>query len=220
MSSELQMLENERNYVARELHDGLAQTAQQLILQAGLCRKLLERRRLDILAEELVTLEARAQHASQQVRDIIADMRPPHGEPDAPFVEWVRAEIDTHLKRGGPSTEFELQTQQPIPKLPDATCMALLRILQEALLNVRKHAQAQRVLVTLWLADNTLRLTVKDDGLGFSPGELRARPREAGGAGLQGMRVRSQALGGEFKVQTGPGQGTLVEASIRLKQAS
>lgn len=217
MSSELQTVENERSYVARELHDGLAQTAQQLILQAGLCRKLLERRRLDMLAEELASLEARAQHASQQVREIIADLRPPHGEPEAPFVEWVRAVIDTHLKRGGPSTEFELQTQQPIPKLPAATRLALLRILQEALLNVRKHAQARRVLVTLWLADNTLRLTVKDDGRGFSPGELRARSRDAGGAGLQGMRTRCQALGGEFRVQTGPGQGTLVEASIPIK---
>ncbi|GAB4530601.1 MAG: hypothetical protein Kow0063_08930 [Anaerolineae bacterium] len=217
MPRELQMLENERSYMARELHDSLAQTTQQLVLQAGLCRKLLERRRLDILAEELSNLEARTQYVSQQVREIIADLRPPQGEPDAPFVAWVRAEIDAHLKRGGPSTEFELQTQQPIPQLPDVVRIGLLRILQEALLNVRKHARARRVLVTLWLADNTLRLTVKDDGQGFSPSEMRARPRDAGGAGLEAMRARAQALDGELKVQTGPGQGTLVEAGIPIK---
>jgi len=77
VSDALQMVENERRYVARELHDGVAQTTQQLILQASLCRKLLERRRLDMLAQELSGLEARAQHASNQVRELITDMRPP-----------------------------------------------------------------------------------------------------------------------------------------------
>lgn len=216
MSSELQMVENERSYVARELHDGVAQTTQQVILQAGLCRKLLERRRLEMLAEELATLEERAQHASQQVRELIGDMRPPHAEPDAPFVEWIRAEIDTHLTRGGSPTEFEFQAHEPIPNLPDSTRIALIRILQEALLNARKHAKAQQIKVTLSLEDDVLHLLVSDDGQGFSPSELRARSPEWGSAGLQGMRARAQALGGEFRVQTGPDQGTQVEASIPI----
>ncbi len=217
MSNELQMVENERRYVARELHDGVAQTAQQLILQAGLCRKLLERRRLETLAEELANLEVRAQHASNQIRELIADMRPPRVEPDAPFVEWIRAEIDTHLARGGPPTEFELQTHRPVPNLPTDTRLALIRILQEALLNARKHANARRMTVTLVLDDDTLRLTVTDDGQGFSPGELLARPPDRGGSGLQAMRARARALGGEFRVQTGPDQGTRVEASVPIK---
>ncbi len=217
MSGELQMVENERNYVARELHDGVAQTTQQLILQAGLCRKLLERRRLEMLAEELFTLEARAQHASQQVRELIADMRPPRAEPNAPFVAWVRAEIDTHLMRGGPPTEFELQTHEPIPALSDDIRIALIRILQEALLNARKHAKAQRMSVALSLNEDTLRLTVADDGQGFSVGELRARQPDRGGAGLQAMRARARALGGSFRIQTGLGQGTRIEASIPIK---
>jgi signal transduction histidine kinase len=217
VSGELYTVENERSYVARELHDGVAQTTQQIMLQAGLCRKLLERRRLEMLAEELASLETRVQHASQQVRDLITDLRAPLGEPDAPFVEWVRAEIDAHLNRGGPPTEFELQTRQPIPKLPDVTRIALLRILQEALLNVRKHAQARRVVVTLSFDDQILRVTVKDNGRGFRPTELRSRPSDAGGAGFQAMRARARALGGEFNVQTGPGQGTVVEASLPIK---
>jgi two-component system sensor histidine kinase DegS len=217
VSGEFDRVENERNYVARELHDGVAQTTQQIILQAGLCRKLLERRRLEILAEELATLEARAQHASQQVREFIADMRPPRGEPDAPLVEWVRAEIDNHLTRGGPPTEFEIETQQPIPALPDHTRTTFLRILQEALLNVRKHAQAEQIVVGLSFDGTTLRLTVSDDGQGFSPSELGSRLPDAGGAGLRAMRARAQALDGDFKVQTGPGQGTRVEASIPAK---
>jgi signal transduction histidine kinase len=216
VSSELQMLENERSYMARELHDSVAQTTQQIILQAGLCRKLMQRRRLEMLAEELAALEARAQHASQQVRELIADMRPPRSDPDAPFVDWVRAEIDNHLTRGGPSTEFELQTREPIPELSEDTRLALIRILQEALLNARKHAKAGQMTVILSLAKNTLRLTVIDNGKGFSPSELGARPPEGGGAGLQGMRARARALGGAFKVQTGPGQGTRVEASLPI----
>jgi two-component system sensor histidine kinase DegS len=218
VSGELQIVENERGYVARELHDGLAQTIQQIILQAGLCRKLLEKRRLETLAEELVTLEAQTQTASQQMHEFIADMRPPRGEPDAPLVAWVRAEIDTHLTRGGPPTEFEFETQHPSLRLSDTTRIALLRILQEALLNARKHARAQQMVVALSFDDNMLRLIVKDDGQGFSPSELRTRSSEAGGAGLQAMRARARTLGGEFKVQTGPGQGTRVEASIPISR--
>jgi two-component system sensor histidine kinase DegS len=194
----------------------VAQTTQQVILQAGLCRKLLERRRLETLSEELATLEARAQQASLQVRELISDLRPPSTEPDVPFVEWIRAGIDTHLTRGGPPTEFELHTFNPIPDLPVETRVGLVRILQEALLNARKHAVAQQMSVILSLDDNTLRLTVVDDGRGFSPGEFRARPRDVGGFGLQAMRARTHALGGQFRVETGLGQGTRVEASVPI----
>jgi two-component system sensor histidine kinase DegS len=217
VSDALQIVENERRYVARELHDGVAQTTQQLILQASLCRKLLERRRLDMLAEELSSLETRAQHASNQVRELITDLRPPRAELAVPFVEWVRAEIDAHLTRGGPPTEFELQTRKPIPDLPGEARVALVRILQEALLNARKHARARQMEVTLSMDDGTLRLTVADDGQGFSPSALRTRPLDQGGAGLQVMRSRAVALGGQFRVETGLGQGTRVEASIPVK---
>lgn len=216
MSEALQMVENERRYVARELHDGLAQTTQQLMLQASLCGKLLERRRLETLAEELATLEERAQFASNQIREFIAYMRPPPMEPDAPLVEWVRAEIDEHLTKGGAPAEFELQTQETIPDLPEELRVAFMRILQEALLNTRKHARAGRVSITLALGGGALRLIVADDGQGFSPSELRARPPDRGGAGLQAMRARAQTLGGEFRIQTGPDQGTRVEASLPI----
>jgi two-component system sensor histidine kinase DegS len=216
MTYELEMVENERRYVARELHDGVAQTAQQLMLQAALCRKLLEKRRLEMLDDELETLEARAQLASNQIREFIADMRPPATDPDAPFVEWVRAEIDIHLERGGPPTEFELQTTEPIPPLSGNMRLALIRILQEALFNARKHASAQQITVTLRQADNTLLLTVTDNGQGFSPSELSSRPPERGGAGLKGMRARARTMGGEFKVHTGPKQGTKVMASMPI----
>lgn len=218
VSDELHVLENERSYVAQELHDGVAQTTQQIILQAALCRKLLVRRRLETLAEELAQLEAQAQRASEEVRDLVADMRPPRSEPHAPFVEWIRAEIDAHLLRGGPPTDFEMNSQEPIPDLDLTTRIALVRILQEALLNARKHAEAWQMKVILSLADDTLRLTVVDNGHGFSPGELRIRFAEQGSAGLQMMRARALALGGEFRVQSGPGQGTRLEASIPIKK--
>jgi two-component system sensor histidine kinase DegS len=217
MSDEFQTVENERRYIARELHDGVAQTAQQLILQASLCRKLLERRRLEMLADELADLETRAQHVSNQVRELMADLRPPLTQPDAPFVEWLRAELDIHLTRGGPPAEFELQTQQTVPNLPTPVRLALIRILQEALLNVRKHAAARKITVTLAFDEHKLHLTVADDGQGFSASELRSRPPERGGAGLTSMHARALGLGGEFKIHTAPGQGTRIETSVPIK---
>jgi two-component system sensor histidine kinase DegS len=217
MSDELQIVENERRYVARELHDGVAQTTQQLILQASLCRKLLERRRLEMLADELADMEARAHHASNQVRELMTDLRPPVIQPDAPFVEWIRAELDIHSTRGGPPVEFELQTKETVPNLPNPVRLALIRILQEALLNARKHAAARKIMVTLALDGHTLHLTVADDGQGFSTKELRARPPERGGTGLTSMRARALALGGEFRIHTAPGQGTRIEASVPIR---
>lgn len=95
----LDALENERRYTAKEMHDGVAQTTLQLGLQAGICRKLLERNNLEMLALELAQLEEQVQKASGQVRDLIQDLRPPTIEAKGDLDEYVRYVIDVHLER-------------------------------------------------------------------------------------------------------------------------
>jgi signal transduction histidine kinase len=102
----------------------------------------------------------------------------------------------------------------PLP-LPDRGEAALLRIAQGALANVRQHAGATRAAVTLSYLDDQVVLDVADDGRGFDPAALPAPGRE-GGHGLPAMRARVAQLGGTLTVESAPGEGTVLTASIPL----
>ncbi|MEW5961607.1 MAG: ATP-binding protein [Chloroflexota bacterium] len=216
MSDELlTALENERRYVARELHDGVAQTTLQLGLQAGICNKLLEHNRLDMLATELAQLEARILLASRQVRELIADMRPPQVEPEAGLDEYLQQLIELHLQQGGPPVEYQNGWADASPDLTELRQLALGRVVQEALLNIRKHAQARQVSLTLAVDEQSFVVVVADDGRGFDAAEAAARPTDKGGAGLANLRARVEAIGGTLAI--GPNsadQGTVVTVTL------
>jgi signal transduction histidine kinase len=100
-------------------------------------------------------------------------------------------------------------------RLDPATDAALLRVAQEALANVRKHARARTVALTLTYLDDAVRLDVRDDGVGFEPGLDRDRdPWHASGFGLTGMRERLEQQGGALTVESAPGKGTTVAAAL------
>ncbi len=193
-------LENERRYVAKELHDGVAQTALQLGLQAGICRKLLERGNLEMLVNELTQLEERVQLASAQIRDMIADMRPPQAEPNAELDDYIEQAINAHLERSGPPVAYQSQLSDRLPSLSAPQMLALHRMIQEALLNVRKYAEAKNAHLTLSDDDNNFYITISDDGKGFDLPEVQARPIDKGGAGLASLYARAQAIGGSLTI--------------------
>lgn len=195
-------LENERRYVAKELHDGVAQTTLQLGLQVGICRKMLERGMMEMLAQELTTLETRTHQASGQVRELIADMRPPRLDDDASLVEYLQSAVDTHQERSGPLVEFHSHLTQPLPDFSPRQKLTMQRMVQEALLNVRKHAKAKFVSLTLTDDKYNFYLTINDDGVGFEAAEAEAQPAEHQGAGLSNLRARAAALGGTLSIQS------------------
>ncbi len=203
----LTAMENERRYVARELHDGVAQTTLQLGLQVGICRKMLERGMVEMLAQELATLESRVHHASAQVREIIADMRPPRLDVDASLVEYLQQAIDTHQERGGARVEFHSHLTGPVPDFLPRHKLTIQRIVQEALLNVRKHARANNVSLSLTNDEHNLYLTIRDDGVGFEVSEAEARPADRQAAGLANMHARAAALRGSLSIHSSPGAG-------------
>jgi signal transduction histidine kinase len=92
--------------------------------------------------------------------------------------------------------------------------MALFRIAQEALNNVRKHADATHVVTTVELTDSIVKMTVEDDGKGFNPPTLTDHPAAAGKLGLIGMHERARLLGGSLAVKSRPGQGTRVVVNV------
>jgi len=211
----LEALENERRYVARELHDGAAQTTLQLGLLISICRKLLERGDLEKLANELALLEERILLTSTQMREMISDMRPPPVEPGAGLAEYLQQAIETHTQRGGPPVAYQAHLAGPHPELSLLQTLTLIRIVQEALLNIRKHANAQQARLTLSEDSDHFQVVIADDGQSFDPAQVAAQPVDKGGAGLANVRLRAQAMAGSLTIGRDP-TGRWTEVTLTL----
>jgi signal transduction histidine kinase len=126
----------------------------------------------------------------------------------------MQSAINTHVERDGVWLEFQDNlTDQP--PLSPAQKLTLTRIVQEALLNVRKHAQAKTVRLSLAEDADKLYVVIADNGRGFDPAEVAARSGDRGGAGLANLRARAEALGGTLTIARDAG-GQWTEVKVTL----
>jgi signal transduction histidine kinase len=193
----------ERHRLAGEIHDTLAQgfTSIVTLLQAGqasLDAASPARRHLD-----LALLTARENLA--EARTLVTALTPATLEAGT-LGDTVRRVTSATGAQAG--IEAHAEVTGTARRLPTGTEVVLLRVCQEALANVRKHAGARQVRVRLCYAGTTVRLTVTDDGKGFDPGGTN------GGYGLKGMRDRVSQVGGTVEVASVPGRGTEVSAEV------
>jgi len=210
--SHLAMLE-ERYRLAREMHDGLAQTLSYLGWQMDHLEMLLRSGRLEPLAVELTEARRTVREAYLDVREAIDGLRLAVEHPGglaAALQEYV-ADFST---RTGIPTDFE--THGDGPALAPIAEVQLLHIAQEALTNVRKHSGAQHAQVRLLYTGDNWELIVADDGRGFEP----TLPRRHHRWGLATMRERAHSLGGSLIIATGPGQGTRITATVPASRNS
>jgi signal transduction histidine kinase len=199
--------EDERARLARELHDDVTQRLALLAIEAGR-----EERKLPIAGESpMRSMREGLVRLSEDVHALSYRLHPSVLE-DLGLVEALKSECErfshscpTHVKLDAPDLPQN-------PKRDVALC--LFRIAQEALRNIARHAGAARAEVSLRRRDASLELTVRDDGVGFDPAAQRQRVS----LGLAGMRQRASLLGGTVTVDSRPGQGTAVAASIPLKE--
>lgn len=200
-------LEEERRSIARELHDELGQcvTAIKTIGAA------IANRTKDVTPEihgSAETIVKVASHIYDVVHGIIRQLRPSAldhlGLKDA--IEDV---VGTWKKRH-PEIACDLKLTGDLNRLGEVVNITAYRLIQECLTNVARHAAATRVEIGLERAGDVLLVSVSDDGKGLEPGRLAETAR----FGLMGMRERVQALSGEFRTESGPGQGFKVIASI------
>jgi signal transduction histidine kinase len=199
--------EEERQRFARELHDGLVPALASLSIRLHTVGKHLEREE-HRLAGEIKELAALAQASSRDIRRLIHDLRPVALD-ELGLVPALREHLAQCQREHGLASELAAD----VPKrLPPAVETALFRIVQEAVNNVLRHAQAQHVRVALIRVDNQVRLDVTDDGQGFDA----QLPRPGRQIGLWSMRERVEQLGGKFEVSSAPGQGTTVSAVVPL----
>ena len=193
----------ERTRLARESHDTLAQGLTGIVVQLGAAQRA--------LAAEPDAADQHVDLAQRMAREALAEARRSVWNLRAPALE--RGDLGDALRslvarpiRPETSATFE-QHGTPWP-LPPEVESALLRVAQEALANVAKHAEATRVEVVLEYARDTLRLSVSDDGVGFADSlsvESVVAPGPWGGFGLPGMRERIGALGGKLELKTDAG---------------
>jgi signal transduction histidine kinase len=199
--------EEERQRISRELHDDLGQALTTHLLAL---RNLQEDLSLpvEVMFARLQSLYDQSYEISIKIRRLAQDLRPPVLD-----ALGLKVAMETYC------TEFTRRTHLPVifeadpalPRLADTYNITLYRALQEALTNVVKHAQASQVWVELNVEDETVNLTVQDNGIGFSEDEPTSK-----GIGLAGLRERITLAGGTLNISSASSRGTVLSAQFPL----
>ncbi len=205
-----QIIEEERLRIARDMHDGPAQSMANLVLQAEVLEKLLGKDPEAVL-RELNHFKSGVRDALDETRRLIFDLRPMTLD-DLGLVPTLRKFIKEQGEKAGITARFHLVGEER--RLPGNYEAVLFRIVQEALTNVRKHANARTVEVTLSLQPHRAVAVVKDDGEGFDVPATEARQGKTRNLGLISMRERADLEKGSLEIRSQIGKGTEVRASF------
>ena len=196
----------ERNRLARDLHDSVTQAVYSVTLYAEASARLLSSGQIDMAAEHLRDLRGTAQQALREMRSLIFELRPPVLEQEG-LVAALHARLDAVEGRSGVKTEFLVEGDRALPAEMEKE---LYHIAQEALNNALKHAQAGSIKLHLNLGEQTVTMEIADDGAGFDLVEAE----DSGGMGLKGMQERAARLGGKLMVESGSGEGTRLKVEV------
>ena len=205
-----QIIEEERMRIARDMHDGPAQSMANLVLQAEILERLLDRNPKQLVTE-LAEFKNSVRNALEETRQLIFDLRPMTLD-DLGLVPTLRKFIKEYGDRYGLATRFNVVGQER--RLPGNTEGVLFRIIQEALTNVHKHARAKMAEVTMNLQPNRVTVTIKDDGQGFDVARTEANLHKNKNLGLLSMRERAELEKGTLEIRSQPGRGTEVKVEI------
>ncbi|NWA26111.1 sensor histidine kinase [Pseudomonas gingeri] len=200
----LQVQENERHRLSRELHDDIGQ----LLTAAKLQTQWLQRRLPDDLQSHCETLGNTLDETLAKVRDVSAILNPRQLTSLG-----LEASLRAHLLKTLENTSvlWSLECHQRLTGIPEEMAVTAFRVTQEAVTNMLRHAQAYNLLVRIKRLPEGLSLHIADDGQGFSPAR---NPAEAGQRGMAGMAERIEQAGGTLTVSSGPGKGTQIEALL------
>jgi len=205
-----QIIEEERMRIARDMHDGPAQTMANLVLQAEVLEKL-QLKDPTAVVTELIEFKSSVREALDETRRLIFDLRPMTLD-DLGLVPTLRRFVKEYADKSGISARFTLVGEER--RLPGNYEAVLFRIVQEALTNVRKHANARSVDVTLTLQQHRAVAVVKDDGDGFDVPATEARQGRTRNLGLISMRERADLERGALEIRSQLGKGTEVRVTF------
>lgn len=200
----VESLEAEKRKISRELHDGPAQTIASMLIRLDLVNYLFEEDEKRAL-EELTSIKDMGRESLDDIRRIMFDLKP-----NAVYEEGLVATLKEYFSAYETKYDFEIDFVffGKERKYELALEIALFRLVQEAITNVRKHAGVNKALVKLEASRSGLTIVIKDQGIGFDVEALSESRQES--YGIIGMRERAELLGGEIKIISSPGRGTQV----------
>ncbi len=196
----------ERNRLARELHDSVTQALYGITLHAEAAFRQLEAKNIELANDQLRELRATAQEALREMRLLIFELRPSVVEMQG-LVPALRARLEAVEERAGMQVDINMDENL---ELSDRIQDGLYRIAQEALNNALKHAKASHITLNLKGTLSKVTMEIMDDGVGFIPDE--AVP--GGGLGLDGIIERAELLNSELMIDSWPGKGTTIRIEV------
>ncbi|MBI5295733.1 MAG: response regulator [Chloroflexi bacterium] len=200
----------EREKMGRDLHDGFGQVIGFVNVQAQAAQTLLEKNQVGAAQENLERIVQAAQEAHIELRHAIFGLRD-SARPQRSFYGVLRESLRAFNQAWGIETVFS-PAQSTLPMLPEAVEDQLLHIIQEALVNIRKHAEARRVEVLITTSSDEIVFIVSDDGRGFDPQDAPGAAQKHFGLGI--MRERAEQIGGRLELRSVVGQGSRVLVHI------
>ncbi len=202
--------ENERQHLARQMHDGPAQALTNLILQAEICERLFDIDKVRARAE-LDNLKNAVTATFQKTRDFIFDLRPMMLD-DLGLVPTLKRYIEAFQEKSGVATSLTVTGKER--RFAPHTEVTIFRVLQGLLSNVSQHAHATHVQIVLDMQDDMVEVTVEDDGSGFDVNEALASARQRKTLGISTMQERVEMLGGKIHFESSIGRGTKVRLDL------
>jgi signal transduction histidine kinase len=209
-------VEEERLRISRELHDDTCQALASQTLSMELCIRMLKpdlnQEKIDSIKDNIITMREQIKDISRQVRRISMDLRP--AELDSlGFVSTIEQFINRFSKQEN-IPEIQLNLSGDIITLPQRLELAMFRLIQECLNNIKKHSEASNVFINLEFGDEKLTIIVKDNGKGFELPENYSELLQDGHLGLVGMKERVENFNGELKINSSPGNGTEIKVVV------
>ncbi len=200
----------ERRRIAREIHDGVAQSLGYLNLKTKMVSDSVSSNNSVQALKEINDIQKVVQDTYDDIRESIDQLS--HEIRNLPIISALNSYVNEFGNNNGIKVDFFYP--KPFPRLSPVAELQLLRIAQESLTNVRRHAFATEVEIKLENSDEVIEMLVKDNGQGFSLEDLEESP--PGYHGLNIIKERAETLGGELHISTSPGDGTALMVSLPL----
>lgn len=202
--------ENERQRLARQMHDGPAQSLTNLILQAEICERLFDTDPIQARVE-LGNLKNATNTTFQKIRDFILTLRPMMLD-DLGLMPTLKQYVQDFEEKTKLATNFTVMGREG--RLPSHVEVALFRMIQELLTNIHTHAHATHAQVTLDFQNGMVSASIEDDGSGFDVSEVQSPSQQRKGLGLPTIQERAEMLGGHVQIESRIGRGTKIRIEL------
>lgn len=206
--------EEERKRIARDIHDGMAQTLANVVLRSEIAERLLMKQDYMVAKDELQQLKGQVRSGLEEVRKMIYNLRPMALD-DLGLVPALRKFCQDFEERTLIRTHFELKGKET--RLPSGMEVAIYRLVQEIFSNVKKHSKATYAELEMIFDIDLIRIKVSDNGIGFNVSHMEQKLSKGSNFGILGMRERLELLEGSMEIESETNTGTKIKMEIPVR---